>query len=682
VFVVVLLLLLLAIVRGFLSNHLSISPTVSHSWLIVPDFLFVAVASFWIFFKRKLTVSWPLVIFLLSFAGSLFWDYQDGFRFLKILFPVILFAYLNRKKLESTSVKAIGKFFLPLAIFPPYFVYKVVRDLPRKAAYVLPVTRKNSYRSVVVGVVVGLLMVLLLAGLDEGFAAFLRIDQWWELIGRVFYSLFYYASVFLVFFWVPIRAHWDPEKFSPILQRFVQAAIVIILSIVVGYTFYNIYIVLRAFKLVDFKFEGMGNNTQMEYLELVVLGGGWLFCVTYVLDKLLFHYETATSRVKVLTGALFASLAWLLPPVLNIVRVLLDVYIPAFGLTARRLFGVYTVVAFLVAMVSVGVVYFKKRPNFFVGVFFSFGLTLIFFSFALPNNLIMANWHFSRYLEGKEVDFDYVSKLRLGKWGWQFISKLNPGKYPSDNVWGWLFAGKSWRKDQEKQFFDNIILSVDRDVRAVMSLVTAQGFSKLARNYGNDDLWFYRGEPITKLTIVSKGDVAGFADTYQEQVGDFSFYDRNDFWGGESILSSHRLRIDLPVEYRWQRARSQEAGDFRFREFLEMPNVQWEGKSLYRTEKTLSLILNTSRGIKSFLRVGDGLEPFLVKNFDEMCQPDELEIYPSVGVDVACSLGGVCWQLKEDGQPIILGYPAIPGDLVEKYLVNLFESDHCRFLLN
>lgn len=632
-----------AIIRGFITTKLSIQPFGAHLWTVIPDLVVLSLGAYWILVKKKLQLTLPLVAYFTAMLGSIVWDYQLGYYALKILFPLILFAIANLKKLETTSIKEFLKLMLPLAIslvFPPYVFYLLYQRYQQRSKKTQEPQYSGYYKYIAFGLVAGLLIILSLAGLDQEFSQFLQLDRWWEVIGKSIASYFYYLAYFVWFFWLPLVPDWKPAKVKPNLRSLIKAAIVMVVAIMVGYSLYDLYIGLRAFKVVDFTFESMGKNTQMQYLEMVVMGGVWLLSGAWVLDKITTFYQGTSQKVVKLANTLLISFLWLVPPVLNIVRVLFKVYIPEFGLTGRRLFGIHTTMVYVFVTVAVGLSYLNQKKHTFVKNLLAASLLLSLLAFALPNNLIIASWHFEKYKKGQEVDFEYLKQVRLQKWGSIFLDQLEPEKHQSDSVWGLMWAKMTKNKTATKFYAQNLANQVERELAVVEIKLEEWDFKNFTKAYANDNYWYYQEGPIEKVSLEVEND-------WDEEAY------LNDLIDDELSSSDHALkRRPLMVSL-----------DLKVKKRVESSIVTSDtlDSVLTRNKSRVQVIdfgLNANRNQKNILKLNGNIDPFVYKNLKKDCEDGSKN-------GSYLSLKNVCAQSKH---LVSLQKPDIPKLLVEKYL--------------
>lgn len=488
-----------SLTRGILASTFHVSGLFgSHIWFLAPDAMFFLYVLYFLLVQEKKRLTLPVIGFLVAFLGSLLWDYQSGFYFLKFLFPTILFLAMHEGALRAVRFKDVARF--GLFFLPPTLLISALQHRPQITKPSQKV-RTPFIQAGIVGVVIGLIMMLILAGLDPSFAKFLRITEWFNMFKSTLGSALYYGFTFLWFFWVPARATFAPKQEFHSLPRLLQAAVMLIFAVIIGYTVYDAYILLRAFHLMALTFESMGKNTQLSFIELVVLGGMWLFSVAFVMSHIKSQPKESGKSYAVITTLLLASLVWLLPPVYNILRVLLSVYIPAFGLTAMRLFGVYTTIAFVVAL-AIAVAYtFANTRRIFSNTVVWFFVVLCLLSFALPNNIMLYQWHFDAYKQHKEIDFSYVRHLKLEKWGWLFFSQLNPTERKQDNLWGLLLSQRVGDTKRQASYRDAISTGIEEDTARMQSLIENQEFATVMQEYGPKGWWVYSGKKIDGLTL-------------------------------------------------------------------------------------------------------------------------------------------------------------------------------------
>lgn len=462
---------------------------------------FFLYSSYWLLVKEKVKFSPYLFVYLLAFLGSIIWDYQFGYYILKFLFPFLLFLILHREELNRTSLKEL--FFLVVSFFPPVFVYKALSNrTPLTLAFQEKDQTSLPWKAITFGFLIGLAVMLMISFLDPEFAKFLRINEWLKYGRASLFSGLYYLIAFGWFFWTPLRVRWDvSEEKNHSLATLLQVAATIVTSIIIGYTLYDGYILLRAAKLIQLTFESLGKNTQMSYLEMVFMSGAWLFAALYLAGKMLRqNTDRITSQTRNYLIVLIATLAWLLPPLGNILRVLLVEYIPQFGLTSLRLFGLHTSVAFLVAMVATGLSLWFRSKNMFSHSVLGFALTLVLFSFLIPNNLLIYQLSLDRFHQGKEIDYPYIRGVRLHKWGNYLLEKLDTSK-KSEKLLTLDLSLQTKNTPVSDKLKNEVDTYLDQELTEIKSFIEEQKFAEIKERYIPKDYWVYSGNPIPDLSI-------------------------------------------------------------------------------------------------------------------------------------------------------------------------------------
>lgn len=510
---------ILSIVRAIIVNRYDISPfTGAHMALLAPDLLFFGVMCYWYFIREKGNATKTTLLFFLAYLGSIVWDYQTGFYWLKFFaFPGLLYVITHQEKYNQTSIKQAIMYSFPILHAPFVSIKQFLSEIFTRTHTVITTdtpTAKDEQpetisfslsKAIWFGIGLGLFILIALATLDPDFASFLQLTKWWDILVDTFSSFIYYLFLFFWYFWKPIRTNWQDTMSELSLNTILHRAVVMIVGIFVGYTFYDGYIALRALHLIKLTFETVGKNTQMNFLELVVLGGGWLFLVAYLINKLKDKVTQKKSTVATIFLLLIVSCIWLTPPVLNILRVLLTVYIPRFGLTARRLFGIYTTIAFVATLLYVMVGGWKKDATFFTKTTMIFFLTITLLSFAVPTNLLIANWHFSRYRnQDTKADFDYFKKIKLEKWGWLFDIQLKPEQHKSDIIWGLAIAEKTNDGEKQDEYKKLMKELAQQEVSNMYELLENTNIQEFQETYGTVST--FKNKRITTIHLTQDRD--------------------------------------------------------------------------------------------------------------------------------------------------------------------------------
>lgn len=563
-------LIFISIIRSIIVTNFDLSAFGgSHLWLILPDMLFLTIMWVWYSKKRypKKALTQGVFLYFLAYIGSFVWDYQEGFHWLKFLvFPGLLYVITHQVKFNTASLQQAVLYSFPILNNPIYSIKQFFNELwVRNTSMVLnhssaetkakssanadPLMGFSFLKALWLGLAFGVFVLLLLATLDPDFASFLKITEWWDIVNDSFASLIYYLFMFFWFFWKPVTANWEENNYNPALSTLLHRAVVMVVGIFVGYTLYDSYILLRALKLIELTFETVGRNTQMNFLELVILGGGWLFLAAFFINQLQHKTHDKKSRIFTIITLLAVSCILLLPPVFNILRVLLDVYIPRYGLTARRLFGLYTTIAFLMTLGYVLYAKMKMDSLLFARAVIVFFIYLVVCSFVIPTNLIIGSWHFYRYLDQKpQADYQYFKKLQLKKWGWIFEKKLQPDVYKSDLIWGLTLAGMQDNKDTTNFYLEKIRTEVRPEINEIFDLLTTAQFDAFEEKYGLIPAFNntnYRPKSLY-LSQSQEEAIKSVFNNLQTDVNTYQYLNSVLYLGTSSV--SWLEHIDSPVE--------------------------------------------------------------------------------------------------------------------------------------
>jgi len=548
-------------IRGLVVYNFHISPFFgAHALLIGPDIFFCSIALYWLQRVKKIKLSFPVACYFFAFVGSIFWDYQSGYYALKICFPAILFFILNQKKFE---VGTIGGFIssVVFALFSPLVYFSQLISQSNASLSKSPTSESKTTDSLkpalikagIIGVVFGVIILGIVSGLDPEFGKFLNLDKLWQIVGDSILSAMYYLFILYWYFLAPVNTKWETKEQSMSFLRLMQSAIIVIVAIIIGYSLYDMYIVLRVLHLLSLVFETIGKNTQLYFLELVFLGGGLMYSGSFLISQLQGHEKT-NHHARKMNIILIITLSLLIPPIVNILRALLIVYIPTFGLTALRLFGITTTASFVIAFSFLLYTYFKREKFVFTKSLLGFILPFIILSFALPNNLIVANWHFQKYMKGEEADFNYFRKIRLEKWGGIFLPSLeyvkNKGNkyFLSDQVWGFLLARETLNDKKQQLFKERMVADLKEQSEDISQKMIEMKFDELIQKYGARNKQWVSLRPVDSYIHVEKQmATGGFQDSEMEKairtgLSDPYFFSRSD-WGGNVYFLSDHLRF-------------------------------------------------------------------------------------------------------------------------------------------
>lgn len=517
-----------AIFKAIILKTFEINPfTESHLLLLIPDLLFATAVSFWLIRIKKLPLTVPFIGWLVAYISSYIWDFQPGYEFIKVLImPGLLALILNMQRFNSLRIWPTIRMMLPVLLQP-------IESIKSLAVSVFPLGKKSESKSkdeefsfpvvpaISAGAVLGLGMLLVLVGLDEEFAEFLRIADIWDIIAISFWTFLLNILSFFWFAWHPtfVRVD-DSHAHNYQIKRFLQFGIIIATAVCIAYSIYDFYIVMRVLNMIQLAFETIGRNTQLYFIELVALGGTILFLSSYIINGIYAQADAAV-RNRARNYVLFIALAvmLLLPPLYNLFRVLLGVYIPEFGFSARRLFGIYTGVAFLVAA---GVFYwntFKTRSAQFAQVLVSFFLTVSLLSFAIPSNYIIFQSQLKNYLQGRTADFEYANRMRMGKTAWMILPSLPSGAEAraTDTIWKYLLANRAGNNVMEDEAWKQLQSDIRAHAIEIEQNAIAYNFSAIANTYSASyQVLGYNDGPVENLSI--KPETSVFIKRFSDDV--------------------------------------------------------------------------------------------------------------------------------------------------------------------
>lgn len=659
-------LFIISLIRAVVANQYNLDPQWdAHIGFLISDILFFVFVIGWFLKKSARKITPSVIIYFIAFFGSLVWDYQEGFYFLKFLvFPGVFYVLLNQERFNNASIVNAIKYSFPILYDPIGSVRSYLGDilLTKKLQAQQKDTDSSTdfhfslSKAIWFGVGLGILILLFLAALDPDFANFLRISEWWEIIAKTLLSLMFYVFVFFWYFWQPVHANWADEEKPSVMSTLLHRAVVMIVGIFVGYAFYDSYIVLRVFKLIKLTFETIGKNAQVNFLELVIMGGAWLFLVVYLLNRIK-ERRAENKSVNTIFTLLLLSSIWLIPPMLNIMRVLLNVYIPEFGLTARRLFGIYTTVGFLASFMVIFYGVATKTRELFSKVVITFFLTVLFLSFVNPTNLIIANWHFSRYVNNDvKADYDYFKKIRLEKWGWIFLQQLDPQSYKTDTFWGVQLASRTHNQELQKQYAATIVEGVELEMNDMKDMVKNQQFQILTQTYADDTYWSLQqpfGSQLAIETVAhNQSEIRMLKDSLVSDKVSADFGDQYAINSALNLTFDYRYRpgLGFPTQINSDYPTGSASGSTRF-------------DTTSRKTQTFSFALNKNRSQNTFLTMRGNAAPFIIQDLSSKCKEDKTALYDT---GRCFTLSDVCSDyIKRTGKS--LEQPTIPQEFAALY---------------
>lgn len=440
------------------------------------DGIFVVYSLYWLL-KRNNNKAFNF-LYILPIFGSVLFEYQYGLVALLLFSPFIYLLYRHKNELSNTSLLGLIVLLLKFVLYPLWIFVEIFNSVKSNKSKVSVFNNYSLY--VVVGVSVGLLILGALALLDPEFAKWLaNIEDILEFLGKILLYLLGYTAAFLWFIYGAATVSYETATVDTKLASVLRWGALVSTAVFVGYSLYDVYIVLRVLKVIELAFETMGKNTQLYFVEMVVMGGLIFFLISFILEKINSGKaeEHEKNHSRVFKHIVIITSLFLLPPIYNLLRALLGVYIPEFGLTVRRLFGIYSATAFLITFAFVVVKAYSKSKSIFAQSLVVFFITLQILSFVVPNNAVIFNWHFNRYMTTDKADINYMTSLRLGKWASLFKDKLENQELTSDVFLKWYLFGQTENYEKSKELKEEFLTKVNKELDNVSQLLRNEKFS-------------------------------------------------------------------------------------------------------------------------------------------------------------------------------------------------------------
>lgn len=448
--------------------------------------------------------------------------------------------YRSSKNLSLGYLKSLFELFASFIAYPVLILLRVLETIKRLASKASSAGQYVAF--ITIGVFAGLFIVLILAILDREFALWIQnIKQILVLFRNIVATLVGYGAIFLWFFYGVAKSNLlvkSENKTTNYLGLFKIAALVVT-ALIVSYGLYDTYILMRLFNVLSLVYENVGKNTQLYFVELVSFGGILLFVTSFLLEKIILSSKDSKNikEIKVLKPLLILCAVLLILPLYNLFRALFFVYIPDFGLTARRVFGLYSIAAFFSSFVYliIASMFSKNKSGIFANVYIIFFTVLSLLVFVLPNNILIYKSQLSRYLKSADSDVSYLLKLNTGKWS-KLLSNWNYDQTnANDTLLKWNNAEKSRDIKAALEYRSLTLYNLNNEVLELAENLSSQNFEKIKKSnldtrYGY--LVFPTVQSITNLQIktvpiYAKDEYAG-KNYYLESTQALSF--NSDFW--------------------------------------------------------------------------------------------------------------------------------------------------------
>ncbi|MFW5703573.1 MAG: DUF4153 domain-containing protein [Patescibacteria group bacterium] len=390
--------------------HASVSSVAEVRFLLIPHLLMTIAIGFWLFKVKQIRVTIFSVAWLLAYIGALVWDHNQEFFFLKFLIlPGLLSFVIHKEELNRMKFFASIRFLFPILIRPVSSVKTYIREFVQSSGNIKQGKEKPAHsgkttathadeeeisfpiaKTITIGIIFGLILLVILLRFDSDFATFIKFPNIQDILR---YGIIWFVAQVITFFWFA----WHPATITPHeshihsyrLRSFLQGIIILSTAVFIGYTSYDVYIIFRIAGAIELMFESIGQNTQLYYIELMGLGGFLLFLSSFFANGLLSKKATPMVKRRVYIVLLLAATILLLPPLINLFRILLTIYIPEYGLSARRLFGIYSGIAFIGATVTFWWYLVKSNRPSYAQVLVVFLSTIAVLTYALPTNYMI-----------------------------------------------------------------------------------------------------------------------------------------------------------------------------------------------------------------------------------------------------------------------------------------------------
>lgn len=529
---------------------------------VIPQLGLAGIIGYHIFKQAKVPINLITIGWMLAYIGSVVWDHDMEFYIITFLIlPGLLSIVRNYRAYSGMGLVSVTRFTFPILVQPiesirSFFLAIIPRFLPLSKKQTSsthgsekPLTDESlSFpvgRTIGLGVIFGLIILLILIGFDSDFATFLQVSNWDLLL---FSTIGGFLSSLFIFFWLAWHPCYitprDSHKHPYSLRLFLQGIIVISTAVLIGYSIYDAYIFMRIAGFIELMFESIGNNTRLYYIELMGLGGVLLFLSSYFANGL---WGTASSKLtkrKIYIILLIVATLFLIPPLINLFRVLLMIYIPEFGLSARRLFGIYTGTAFVVAAVTFWWYLLKQKQAPFAAVVISFFFTLSVLTYVIPSNYLIFSSHLQRYHSGQEADFQTASQIDLSKSTWMIPTEaiITDTSMATDIAWEYSVAQQSPNEQRKEAAKERLTQTIESSAKTIDQYVTTWDYQAIAKIYGLNDTFVAYSGPAPK-SISIRTNQSDFVENAFTQL-----YGEEDSFGSTPLVSE----VLYPVQYTYQ----------------------------------------------------------------------------------------------------------------------------------
>jgi len=522
-FSVVLISLLRSIVFTYYFDH-SASLWISG----VLDLAFVSIFSYWLYKQKQLNTN-LLLLYLLPIFGSVVWNYQTGYIPLLVSLPFMVLVFRSKNDLSTGYIKEILQLGVNFVAYPFLIVFQLAKKLKNLATKASAIGQYLVF--ITVGIFAGLFIIVILAFLDKEFALWLtNIKQILIYIKNLILSLLTYSGLYLWFFYGPIKTPTlaqSTNNHSRFLGIFKIVAL-IVTALLISYGLYDTYILLRLFKALSLVYENVGKNTQLYFVEMAAMGGMILFLSSFLLEKMgiISATQKESKEIRVLKPLLIFSTFLLLLPLYNLFRALFFVYIPDFGLTARRLFGLYSIFAFLFSFVYLVFATFKsEKTALFSNVYIWFFASLSILVFVVPNNLIIYKSQLSRYLSNGGGDMDYLMKLNTGKWSGILSNWEEDKNNANDTLLKWNIYEKYRDFLKTEEYKQLTLTNLNKEVTKLSKDLEDQKYTEI------------------KVNNTSSSDYYEFIFPYSGSISNFHTYSVPSYYALSENLQNRRVPV-------------------------------------------------------------------------------------------------------------------------------------------
>jgi len=490
------------------------------------DLAFVSIFSYWVYKQKQLNTK-LLLVYLLPIFGSVIWNYQVGYTPLLISLPFLVLVFRSKDDLSTGYIKELLQLGVNFVAYPFLIVFQLAKKLKNLATKASAIGQYLVF--ITVGIFAGLFIIVILAFLDKEFALWLtNIKQILIYIKNFILSLLAYSGLYLWFFYGPIKTPTLAKSLNN-QARFLgifKIVALIVTALLISYGLYDTYILLRLFKALSLVYENVGKNTQLYFVEMAAMGGLILFLSSFLLEKMgiISSTQKESKEIKVLKPLLVFSTFLLLLPLYNLFRALFFVYIPDFGLTARRLFGLYSILAFLISFIYlVFQTFTAKKQALFSNVYIWFFASLTILVFVVPNNLVIYKSQFSRYLNNKDGDMAYIMKLNTGKWSGMLSNWEEDKNNANDTLLKWNNYEKYRDLVKAEEYKQLTFKNLNNEVTKLSKALENQNYAEI------------------KTNNVSSSDYYDFVFPYTGSIPNFHTYSVPSYYVLDENLQNRRV---------------------------------------------------------------------------------------------------------------------------------------------